>query len=247
MPDRFPEYTEDRCSQRWPMLVFGLGMPVLVLLCTAGGVATGDRGFAFLAALPLFVWIFTDGRLAFQYWPIGIRIDGNGIRIGGVLRAERRCGSQPEPRIAKRKLPPPSYQCYHVFAAPWAGLRSLTLVTDRKQLRQLRNQSRSAPPTEDAPKRGNVVGFWLGMFVPPFTRAALVIDVDLESADFPEFRIQRSLGVATSQFSRRSSTWVVPTRHPDQLRTIVDQITNSSAWNARYWDRSSADWNSNTP
>jgi hypothetical protein len=73
------------------------------------------------------------------------------------------------------------------------------------------------------------------MLVPPFIRTALVIEVDPQSADSPEFRVVQALAVATSQVGTRSSTWVVPTRHPDQLYTTVNQITSSPARNARHW------------
>lgn len=234
MPDAVPLYAEDGCARRWPLLLLGLGMPVLMVLCLVGGLATGDQGFALLFAIPLFTWVFTDARLVGQYWPTGIRIDGAGIRIGGVRRAQRHRGDDAEARAPRRKPPPPSFQCYHVFSVPWTGVQSLTVVTDRKELRRLRKQSRQGPK-RGMRARGHVAGFWLGMLVPPFVRAALVIEVDPESADFPEFREVRAAisAQATSQVGTRSSIWVVPTRHPVQLQMAVEQITHSPEWNVR--------------
>ncbi len=234
MPDAVPPYAEDGCARRWPLLVLGLGMPVLIVLCIVGGLATGDRGFALLAAVPLSLWIFTDARLVFQYWPTGIRIDGTGIRIGGVRRAERHRADEPIPRAPRRKPPPPSFQCYQVFSVPWAGVRSLAVVADRAELRRLRKHSRRGP-TQGARRAGGgqLVGFWLGMIVAPFTRAALVIEIDPQVADFPEFRVVQALAGSTSQVGTRSSTWVVPTRRPDRLHAAIEQVTNSTAWNSR--------------
>jgi hypothetical protein len=73
------------------------------------------------------------------------------------------------------------------------------------------------------------------MLVPPFIWTALVIEVDPQSAGSPEFRVVQALAVATSQVGTRSSTWVVPTRRPDQPHATINQITNSPAWNARHW------------
>jgi hypothetical protein len=233
IPDAVPLYAEDGCSRRWPFLVLGMGMPALVLLCSVFGVATADRKFALLAAVPVFVWIFTDACLLPQYWPVGIRIDGTGIRIGGLRRAERRCARKPETRTARRKLPPPPYQCYHVFSVPWAGVRSLTVITDQDELRRLRQQSRQGT-LSGVKVRGLAIDFQLGMLVPPFIQAALVIDIDPQIADFPQFRVQQSFDWAPSQESTPSSTWVVPTRRLDQLHATVEQITNSTAWNTRY-------------
>jgi hypothetical protein len=64
-------------------------------------------------------------------------------------------------------------------------------------------------------------------------RAALIIEIDPEHATFPEFRIQQAAAVATSQVGTRSRTWVVPTRHPQQLAEVVNMIINSSRCNAR--------------
>jgi hypothetical protein len=237
MPDAVPQYAEDGCARRWPLLVLGLGMPVLVVLCIVGGLTTGHhQGFTLLVGIAVCVWVFTDARLVFLYWPTGIRIDGTGIRIGGVRRAERHCAGEPKPCAPGRKPPPPSSQCYQVFSVPWAGVRSLTVVTDRRESRRLRKRSlRGSTDGVRRARGGQLVGFRLGMLVPPFIRTALVIEVDPQSADSPEFRVVQALAVAPSQVGTRSSTWVVPTRHPDQLHTTVNQITSSPAWNARHW------------
>jgi hypothetical protein len=90
-------------------------------------------------------------------------------------------------------------------------------------------------PTQGARRAGGgqLVGFWLGMIVAPFTRAALVIEIDPQVADFPEFWVVQALAGSTSQVGMRSSTWVVPTRRPDRLHAAIEQVTNSPAWNSR--------------
>lgn len=222
--DAVTPYAEDGCARRWPLLVLGVGMLALMVLFTVCGTVTGNEAFILPGAVAVSLWVFTGSCQVFQYWPTGIRIDGDGIRIGGVRRAERGA----EARTPRRKPPAPSFQCYQVFSVSWAGVRSITVATDRKQLRQLRKQSRRGPTSGARARMGQVVGFMLGMLVPPFTRAALVIDVDLECAHVPEFRTQQALVVATSQVGTPSPTWVVPTRRPRQLQAVVDQITSSA-------------------
>jgi hypothetical protein len=63
------------------------------------------------------------------------------------------------------------------------------------------------------------------MLAAPFMRAALVIHVDPERAQFPTFRIQQALAVATSQIGTQSSVWVVPTRRPAELREIIRAVS----------------------
>jgi hypothetical protein len=100
-------------------------------------------------------------------------------------------------------------------------------------LRKLARTSRRATTRGVKARGGAAVGFYLGMLTPPFLRAALVLEIDAEYATFPEFRTHQATTIATSQIGTRSSTWVVPTRHPDHLAATVAAITNSSQWNAR--------------
>lgn len=225
MTDETPTYSEDRCALRTPFVLLGVTMPILFLLCVVAAAVTGSDSFVVLAVVPLFVWIFTNGGKLALYWPVGIRIDSAGVRIGNVRRSRR---------SNRRKPPMPGNQSYQIFSVAWADTQSMEVVTDRKRLRDLRKSTRRAPTPSGARTRGGAVtGRYLGVMLAPFTRAALVLEVDPERAHYPEFRVQRPLPLTTAQVGVRSGTWVVPTRRPDQLSETIGRITSSHVWNTR--------------
>jgi hypothetical protein len=71
------------------------------------------------------------------------------------------------------------------------------------------------------------------MLTAPFAKATLVIEIDTEYAQFPTFRDLQALFASTSQAGTRSTTWVVPTRRPRELRELVETITTTTEWNNR--------------
>jgi hypothetical protein len=105
----------------------------------------------------------------------------------------------------------------------------LEFTTDRKTLRGLRRASTSAPTRGVKARAGWAVGFYLGMLTAPFMRAALIIHVDPERAQFPTFRVQQALVMAASEIGTKSSVWVVPTRRPDELREIIRAVPLTTA------------------
>lgn len=213
-------YAEDRCALRWPLVLLGTTLPILFVVVLTVGTITRTPGTPYVASLVVAIWIFTDARHLILLWPTGVRIDADGIRIGGVRYSERHPHRNPH-----RKPPPPSFQCYHVFSCPWDAVRSLELTTGRKKLRALMKASTSASTRGIKARAGVAIGFYVGILAAPFMRAALVIHVDPERAQFPEFRKQQALVVATSQIGTQSSVWVVPTRRPAELREIVRAVS----------------------
>jgi hypothetical protein len=220
----FLGYAEDRAALRPTLVIFGVGLPVIVVVCAVAGGITGQTGLIVPAAIALIVWVFSNSMRVFVHWPTGIRIDEAGVRIGNVHR--------PTPN-RRRRPPAPSFQAYQVFSASWSGVLAMRVSTDRHELRQLSRQSRRASTKGTTARGGMAIGFYLGMLTPPFMRAALIIEVDPGHATFPEFRIQQAVAVASSQVGTQSRTWVAPTRHPQQLAEVVTTITHSSQWNAR--------------
>lgn len=223
-------YAEDRSCLRWPLVVLGTLMPALIVGVVAVGAAVGaGPGVAYLILPPLLIWLVTGARYLPMVWPTGIRIDGDGVRIGGVRRWERKPN-----RTRRRKAPPASFQHYHVFSCPWRGILALEVTTDRKRLGQLHKTAHRAPSKNlRATGGGPVVGFYLGMLTAPFAKAALVIEIDPEYAQFPTFRDVQALFASTSQAGTRSTTWVVPTRRPRDLGELVNTITSTTEWNNR--------------
>ncbi|MGH3720338.1 MAG: hypothetical protein ACRDRI_16135 [Pseudonocardiaceae bacterium] len=215
-------YAEDRCALRWPLVLFGITLPILSIVVLTFGTITRARGpmTAYVSVLFVVIWVVTGACYLTLVWPLGMRIDADGIRIGGIRYAER----HPDHK-RRRKPPPPSYQCFHVFSCPWEAIRSLEFTTDHKTLRALRRTSTSAPTRGIQARAGRAIGFYLGMLTAPFMRAALVIHVDPEKAQFPAFRSHQALAVATSQIGTQSRIWVVPTRRPDELREIIRAVS----------------------
>jgi hypothetical protein len=105
----------------------------------------------------------------------------------------------------------------------------LEFTTDHTKLRELRRASTSAPTRGVKARGGWTLGFYLGMLAAPFMRAALVIHLDPERAQFPIFRVQQALVASASQIGTKSSVWVVPTRRPDELREIIRAVPLTTA------------------
>jgi hypothetical protein len=69
--------------------------------------------------------------LLYRNWPTGIRLDQAAVSIGAV-------GS---PRAARRP-PTVSHQRWGLFTCPWPAVRGIRVVTDRSELRQVKNSPR---------------------------------------------------------------------------------------------------------
>lgn len=238
---RYPVYAEDHCALRWPLLLFGVAFPALAVALFVLAVITKDIGLVLPIMALLIVTVATGGRYVGLNWPTGIRLDGAGVRIGRVRHAERHPNRKP-----RKKLPVPAGQCWQVFSCNWDGVKSISVVTDRETLRQLRKTVRRAPTGGSTGRvratAGGSQGYALGMLIPPYMRAALVVRVDPWVAHFPEFRPLQGLAVQTSQWGTRSSVWVVPTRHPDRLQAAL-AAAPLSATQAPPPDRATiADW-----
>jgi hypothetical protein len=133
-------YAEDGSCLRWPLVVLGTVMPVLIVAVVAVGAAVlAGTGIAYMVLPPLVIWLPTGARYLPMVWPTGIRIDGEGILIGGVRRWERKPN-----RTRRRKPPPASFQHYHVFSCSWRGILSLEVTTDRNRIRALNKTAHRA-------------------------------------------------------------------------------------------------------
>jgi hypothetical protein len=222
-----PFYAEDHSALRWPLVLLGIGLPLIIVASIAYGATTSEMGVMIIVIPAALLWALTDARHLILVWPVGLRLDNAGIRIGGVRRRGRK---------SRKKLPAPSLQGYQVFTCPWRGVTSLEVVTDRAQLRKLRRRG-NGPTTRIKARGGIAEGYRLGMLKTGFMRAALVIEVDPKIAEFPKFRLVQALAVATSQQGTESTTWMVPTRQPTALRAVVEQIVGSTDWSTRYESR----------
>jgi hypothetical protein len=203
-------YAEDHCALRWPLVTTGLYAPLLALAVVVTAFATQETvlywpSFAFLG-LGFVAWSSSRERLSYV-WPTGIRLDSAGVRIGGVRWAERHPG-RTHRRKVKATVP---WQCAQVFACPWEGVVGLGVTTSRDLTREaIRRAYHGRKPTP------------LGNLSAPFMRAALVIVVRREHARVPGIGPARGpLFVNWSSPGYHQPVWIVPTRHPGQLKAAL--------------------------
>jgi hypothetical protein len=208
-------YVERRSAVQWPLVLTTLScwaifVASVVLITVVSVDFATPLGISLLCSL--FYAIILLGRA----WPVGIQADANGIHIGGISDAQR----DTSPSDAKRiKLPHARWQHGQVFACPWSGVQRVEVVTNRAELRKYAKLGRI--------KRSPSI-VHLGILTVPFMRAALVVTVDLQIAEIPRFRApdDRRYWFKTSDFTRGnpSPIWVVPTRHPEELRNALTQL-----------------------
>lgn len=202
-------YSEDRSAVRWPYYAHLTGWLLLFLIGI--WMTSVNPGMSFVLAAGYIGLIFTIVLMA-KNWPTGIRIDSDGIRIGGL---------RSHPRLRKN-LPWADWQRRHVFFCPWDAVRSATVITDKPALRDTRRLT-------------NRETIRIGALTGPFTKAALLIEVDLDQVTMPEFR-EPDTGRQMWRYSHlaaveKSPVWYVPTRHPEALRAALAQHAGSFGGN----------------
>lgn len=198
-------YAEDRSAIRWPYYFCITLFAVLLIASVIPGVITDDPNWSAPMVIT-FMALVLSVAFAIQNWPVGIRVDSGGIRIGAVRRKPNRPGRQPWS----------DYQRWQEMFAPWEAVRSIAVIEDKAGLR-------------DARKLGNRYMNRVGVLTAPFTRAVLLIEVDPAHAVVPDFREPDEKlpffrpGHRTPFMT--SPVWYVPTRRPDALRqTLVQHI-----------------------
>src|ERR1700726_1277976 len=125
-------YTEDHCALRWPLVLSGLGFPLLLAAVLTLGFLTSTEVLVVLfPAVIVILWGLSHGFSLPYVWPTGIRLDDAGIRGGGGRWAEHHPGRK------RHRTPVAPGQRYYVFSCPWEGVTRICIVTDRQELRTL--------------------------------------------------------------------------------------------------------------
>jgi hypothetical protein len=214
-------YTEARSALNGPLLAWGLLAPAgAEIACLVLGVATSQPWF-FVLMGPLLVPVIIWTALVYRNWPTGIRFDESAISIGAVGSAR-----------AARRTPTINHQSWGLFTCPWTAVDGVRVVTDRAELRQMKNSPRYYTFTNRWGSRAGMSHCNIGVLASPFMRAALVIDVDPGAVTATPIRPARYYSnFKNGYFSRRiqprlSPVWVVPTRRPraisQALQTVPD-------------------------
>lgn len=200
-------YAEDRSAIRWPYAVHLVLWALILAIGFVGMAVAANPGWGLPVAVGT-IGLFTIIALTVMAWPVGIRIDDDGIRIGGVRRTRR----------PGRRLPWAGQQRREILLASWSAISAAAVITDKAGIREAGDL-----------RKGDVVR--LGVLWAPFARAALVIEIDPARVALPRFREQditrpfwRPARLAPV---RLSPVWYVPTRHPGALRAALAQHAGS--------------------
>lgn len=228
-PSQRPSYTEDGCARGWQIYT-APGLAILLLIGAAVGIATGNAGLA-VGLLALFLVVgFLAGTGLMIRWPLGIRMDEHGVRIGGVHRDERHPG-----KVRRRDKPLRGFtRALHVYACPWPAVRRVAVLSERSDISLA---CRRRTPSANGPwwSASGAEAWAPGKFASPTAKGLLVLEVDPAEADFQRFRPPRRAAAVMADFGgyydlaetfgtrseNKTMVWVIPTRHPERLRAAL--------------------------
>ena len=209
-------YLEAHGALNGPFVACALFAPALTeIACLTLGLAFGQPWF-FVFMGWLLVPIMISCGLLYRNWPTGVLVDESGISIGAVRSAQ-----------AAARRPTVNHQSWGLYTCPWPAVLGARIVTDRNELRQMKNMPRYHTLTNRWSTKRGMRRCNIGVLASPFMRAALVIEVDPSAVTASEIRPARFYSnYMDGQFShlvqpQLSPTWVVPTRHPEVLSTTL--------------------------
>jgi hypothetical protein len=128
---RHPQYAENGCARAGNALyVRALWLPGLLFVGIVVAGVLGSLGAALIAAM-FFVFFALLGALTLvTRVPLGIRMDEDGIRIGGVQAAE-----EGRSRVHRRDKPIQGFtRAMHVYSCDWEDVRAIRVLTDPQEL-----------------------------------------------------------------------------------------------------------------
>ena len=211
-------YLEAHSALNGPLLAYGVLPLAAEAVCFTLGLAANLPWF-FVLMGPLFLFVLISVGLLYRNWPTGIRVDDSGITIGAVRSA----------RAARRK-PTVNHQSWGLFACPWPAVLGTRIVTDRSELRQMKNSPQYYTLTNRWTNKLENRRCNTGVLASPRMRAALVIEVNPFAVTASEIRPARFYtNFKDGHFShlvhpQLSPTWVVPTRHPEMLSAALQGV-----------------------
>jgi hypothetical protein len=215
MNDSRPSYLEPHSALNSRLLAIGL-LPVAVEIVCLALIVMANLLACSLIMGALFVFTLIGTGLLYRNWPTGIRIDESGITIGAVGSAQ-----------AVGWEPAVSHQSWGQFTCPWPAVLDVRVVTDRDELRQMQKSPRYFTLTNRWSSKLGVERCNIGVLVSPFMRAALVIEVNPFKVTASEIKPARYFSnFKDGRFSylirpQLSPTWIVPTRHPEELGAVL--------------------------
>jgi hypothetical protein len=213
-----PAYLEAHSALNGALLAYGV-LPVAAgIVCLTVGVAA-DQSWLFGPVGAFFALMLISVGLLYRNWPTGVLIDESGISIGAVRSA----------RAATRR-PTVNHQSWGLYTCPWSGVQGVRLVTDRAELRQMKNSPSYYTLTNRWGGKTGMTHCNIGVLASPFMRAALVIEVNPLTVTASQIRPARYYSnFKDGYFShlihpQLSPTWVVPTRRQEALSAALQTI-----------------------
>jgi hypothetical protein len=216
MRDKRQTYQEAHSALNGPFLTYALLTPAVIeIVCLVLGVVLDEPWF-FVIMGWMFVPIMVASGLLYRNWPTGIRIDETGISIGAVRSAR-----------ASRRKPTVNHQSWGLYTCPWSAALDVRIVTDQDELRRMKNSQQYYTLTNRWSNKKGMRRCNIGVLMPPFMQAALVIEVNPFAVTASKVRPARFYtNFKDGHFShlvqpQASPTWVVPTRHPEGLDAVL--------------------------
>ena len=213
-------YREDGCGNNSRFLILP-GIAVLSALLAVLGTVLGDPGLLSLLVFTVVLgpvgWITAGPKRG-----LGIRFDPDGLRIGGVRRAER--GPVPAPVQAPTAPGEGMIKAYRksgdVCSADWSAVRRIVVLSEPEDVRRMGNRQ---PGKHElwAPWWANAgrASWAPGRYVDAYAKGALVVEVDREHVSYRA--VNPPTASATLQalviYSHPTMVWVIPTKHPEEL------------------------------
>lgn len=223
-PRRVPEYAEDGSARSAGMITLALLLPVLSLIGVVVAAVAGSVGAVVMLAVLLVLFVFLSIPALMTRLPLGIRMDAQGVRIGGVAAAEKG-----RSRVRPRDKPIQGFtRAMHVYSCDWDGVRRIKVLTDPAQLLAMAATVTSKPPVFSYANawwiRLGYAAWAPGRFIDRRTGAVLVIEVERERASFQPTRPAKGLVAAHEAqriYTGETMVWVIPTRDPQRLKAAL--------------------------
>jgi hypothetical protein len=222
-PRRVPEYAEDGSARSAGTITLALLLPVLSLIGVVVAAAAGSVGAVVMLAVLLLFFGFLSIPALMTRLPLGIRMDAQGVRIGGVAAAEKG-----RSRVQPRDKPIQGFtRAMHVYSCDWDGVRRIKVLTDPTELLAMAATINTKTPSGYAYAWWGRLGYaaWApGRFVDRRTGAVLVIEVERQRASFQPTRPAKGpVGAREAQriYTGETMVWVIPTRDPQRLRAAL--------------------------
>ena len=216
---RPPQYAEDRCAWSGRRALRTFWLPGLLLVGIVVAAALGSLGAALIVLVFFLAFALLSTMAVLTRLPLGIRMDAQGIRIGGVQAAE-----QGRSRVRRRDKPIQGFtRAMHVYSCDWQGVQRIRVLTDPQELALMARGT--GGPREASGIWWAFLGAaaWApGRFIDTRTGAALVFEVEIERASFQATRPPKNSAAGDLIYNTiRTMTWVVPTRNPQAIKAAL--------------------------